>query len=245
MSIHNRNSGPADVGRMREAIRGEVDTRVWLAMARVDDNPDAVRWEPELGWIVDVTFQSGDLVGEGPVACRVSDALGGNDQAILNPIPRCGSAIVLVTDGRINRGGVILGFTHSASFQGAGGCEVPETVNGDTIDEAKALAAHITVSPHDYDAQYGGDVRITVGTGQVMRLGVADPQQSYVRGEDLKATLEAIQSQIQQLSTATAGITGTGVVNPWTSLQAAWDVVWDTSVSPQYQAQLSEIIKGE
>ena len=146
-----------DMGRLREAIRGPgADTRVWIATARIDDDPDALTFDPEIGWIVDVTFYGGPLDQEGPVPCRMGDVFAQQGGTKSNPPgPGC-EVLVAITDGDANSNPVIVARMHNA-----GGCEVPTSVNGDDLTETKALADHIVVTTKGSDEQYGGDRRIT------------------------------------------------------------------------------------
>ncbi len=145
------------MGRLREAIRGPgADTRVWLATARIDDDPDAISFDPEIGWIVDVTFYGGPLDGEDEVPCRLGEAFAQQFATKSDP-PGIGcEVLVAITDGDANSNPVIVARMHNA-----GGCQPPPLVNLTPITEGYALANHIVVTPHGADEQYGGDRRVT------------------------------------------------------------------------------------
>lgn len=145
------------MGRLREAIRGPgADTRVWLLAARVDDDADAIVLDPELGWIVDVTFYGGALDQEGPVPCRLGMSFAENRGTRSCPVSANCEVLVAVTDGDANSNPIIVARMHNG-----GGCEFPLLVNLTTITEDYALANHILVTKHGADEQYGGDRRVT------------------------------------------------------------------------------------
>ena len=157
MPTSARRRRNVDMGRLRAAMRGPgADTRVWLAAARVDDDPDAISWDTSLGWIVDVTFYGGPLDQEGPVPCRMGMPFA-QDGATKSdpPSPDC-QVLVAITDGDANSGPVIVGRIHNA-----GDCSPPATVNTYPIDEDEALATHIVVTPNGAQEQYGDDRQVS------------------------------------------------------------------------------------
>jgi hypothetical protein len=214
-----------DMGRLREAIRGPgADTRVWLATARVDDDPDAVVWDAELGWLVDVTFYGGPLDQEGPVPCRLGTIFAQAGATKADPPGANCEVLVAITDGDANSNPTIVARIHNA-----GGCQAPEEVNGDEITEEKASSTHITVTPHGADEQYGGARRISAPTqelqadtrfgirGAAVELGGAEdapPTEAAVLGNLLDTALGTLVDALNVYATALG--TGTLPTDPVT-----------------------------
>lgn len=153
MTTSARRRRNLDMGRLREAMRGPgADTRVWLAAARVDEADDALFWDPQIGWIVDVTFYGGPLDQENAIPCKLGTAFAQNGATIAIPPGRGCEVVVAITDGDANSNPVIVGRVHNA-----GGCEVPLLVNTFPITELLAVANHILVTPHGVLEQIDGD----------------------------------------------------------------------------------------
>jgi hypothetical protein len=189
-----------DFGRLREAMSGPgADPRSWALIGRVDSDPDAVRYDPGTGWIADVTFTSGPLAQDGPVACRVAVPFGGNQQTMQQPVAAGCEVAVLLPDGDANVSPVILGYLHNPID-----CAVPTTVNGQPVTEALSLVTHILVSPHTVEEQVlksnlvaATSARVE-GSAQALLIGalvrLADDAatQPYVRGTVLAATMQTL-----------------------------------------------------
>lgn len=189
MPTRSRKRRTFDMGRLREALRGPgADTRVWIATARVDDDPDAVVWDDQIGWLVDVTFYGGPLDQEGPVPCRLGGAFSQEGGTKSDPPGAGCEVLVAITDGNPNSNPVIVARLHNT------GCNVPTEVNGDPIDEAKAKATHIVVTPHSTDQEYGGTLRISATQmaflADLVELTQEGATQSFVRGDDFKITYD-------------------------------------------------------
>jgi hypothetical protein len=207
--------------------RPGIDPRAWVVYARIDDDKDAIVWDPELGWFVDVTIVSGSLAGE-PALARVSaDALVSGGR--YTP-PRANALVLLaVPNGDLNDEAVVLTQLHTIE-RGA-----PTTINGDTIverdpqaGEVAALATHLAVFPgEDCDEEWRERRVTTSGAhklhGDTMELGVAGADQSYVRGEDKADADEALASAVdtynQQVLAAFAAMLPPGI--PATPVTAA------------------------
>jgi len=173
---------PPDFSRLREALAAPgLDTRVWTSRARIDDDPDAVVWDDDLGWLVDVHFVGGPLDGDGPEVCRVSSTMQGDGIGIHTP-PRRGALVqVGIPGGDVNVDPVVVGYLHDTTDS------APAAVNGDSITEAFALETHITVAPdHDLDQEWR-NARITAA---LLLLGVADADQAMVRGDKFAELLD-------------------------------------------------------
>lgn len=207
-----------DFSRIAEAVsRPGIDPRTWVCLGRIDDDPDAIVWDEELGWFVDVTITEGTLAGE-TVLCRVgSDGQGAAVGRYSPPRPDA-LVIVAVPSGDPNNEGLVLRQLHDLDHG------PPSAVNGDTIVErdpqagqVAALETHLAVFPgEDVDEQWRARRVTTSGAhklhGASMELGVADADQPFARGTDLADSLndlaDAIQVFTQALSVATPTSTG-------------------------------------
>lgn len=150
-----------DLGRLRVATAGPgSDPRTWVTTARVDDDPDAITFDADVGWIVDVTFIGGDLAEEGPVPCRVAMPFGGDGFGVLEP-PALGCEVqVLVNDGDPNANPVIIGYLDNSD-----GCGPPVLVAGFPVTELTATGTHYLKSPHNTEAEYAGSARLQADEG--------------------------------------------------------------------------------
>lgn len=186
-----------DPHRVVQALRGPgVDTRTWIATARIDDDDDASRWDAEHGWLVDVTFVGGPLDGEGPVTCKVASPIGGAEQGDAHPPPRGCEAVVVLPEGDPNVMPVIVGYVNNAD-----GCRAPGEVQGEELDEDLARATHLRVTNGSLRWQVGELLALQGETVRVVsndvELTQEAPTQSYVRGEDLQSALNQFAGQVQ------------------------------------------------
>lgn len=195
--------GKLDFGRLREAIQGPgVDPRTWVTTGRVDSDPDAIRWEPPFGWVVDVTFSGGDLDSDGPNPCRVATMFAGSMQGISAPQLQGAEVIVLIPEGNPNTNPVIIGMLHNGD-----GNVAPETVNETPIDEAHALANLITVTEGGADQQFGGDVRVKAGgvnrqLAPLVELAEQGASQAFLRGNDYTSGEAAFVGAVSTFASA-------------------------------------------
>lgn len=205
-----------DMGRLREALRGPgADTRSWIASARVDDDPDAIRWDDALGWIVDVTFYGGSLDQEGPVACRLGGAFAQDGATRSDPPTRGAEVLVALPSGDPNADPIIVARLHNTSEP------VPLTIFGLPITEATALLAHLLVSPLGLQQEYALAARLralkwlieggSVALAGTVQLGVTvlpdgsvvPPTQPMLRGADFTgATLGQLVSALSTFAGA-------------------------------------------
>ena len=193
-----------DWGRVAAAVsRPGIDPRAWVELARIDDDPDAMVWDSELGWLVDVTFIGGALDGEGPVVCRVASGFQGTGTGEHRPPIRDGLVVVAIPNGDANDDAIIVGQLHST------GEAAPSAVNGDSIVETGAsegqVAAdetHITVAPGADIDQEWRNVRITADR---MVLGLSDADQPFARGGDLADALDDLADAVSDFAQALAG----------------------------------------
>ena len=180
--------------------RPGIDPRTWIAMARVDEDPDGTVWDAELGWLADVTLVGGTLDGEGPVLARMPSSGQGPGVGQYAP-PRQGCLVlVAIPDGDPNNDCIILGQLHDESVAAA------TKVNGVDITEAFAQQTHILVFPgEDVDAEFR-HVRLTVADKMV--LGVAAAAQQAARGTALVEALVDLANALSKFSTDAASPPG-------------------------------------
>ncbi len=199
--------------KLRQALAGpSQDTRAWIAIARVDDDPDAIRLDEEMGWIADVTFQSGPLNQVGPVACRV----GQSAEGALVPVNRNDEVLVSITDGDANSGPVI-----SARLQNAEN-PIPATVNGFPINEALAAINYILASQvNGAQVEFGAALQVQALLVQLMAstfvfLGgtpTVPPTEPVIKGLQYNAALSAfLNAQIAWAAELTAVVIATAAV---------------------------------
>jgi len=178
-----------DMSRVAEGLKMPgIDTRTWFAFARVDVDPDATVWDPQLGWLVDVTIVGGPLDGDGPVLCRMASSGASNGRGRFDP-PRQGALVVVaIPGGDSNADCVIIGQLNDEEYL------APTAVNGTTIAETFMSRTHVLAFPgEDFDAEFE-NVRLT---GQMV-LGDAKADQPYARGTDLA---DALGTLVDALST--------------------------------------------
>ena len=258
MATGSRIRRTIDYGRLREAIAGPgADTRVWSVVGRVDDDPDAIRWESGVGWLVDVTLQGGPLDQEGPVVCRVASPFSGGGVTRSDPPARGCEVQIVLMEGDPNVAPVIVGYTHNND-----GCQAPTSVNGEQITEALALVNHILVTPHGVLEQIAGALKQVVdaerhveSTGKHKVLGATldlaedGASQSYVRGDEFMAAFTQYIAQLAVWVAATGAAVAPLITPPSASVAyaEATTLIADQTASflsdlPSY---LSQRIKGE
>lgn len=251
MSTKARIRASLDYGRLREAISGPgADPRTWLALARVDDDEDAITFDPSPaqdgtggGWLVDVTFQGGALDQEGPIPCRVSAAFAGESRTRSEPFERGCEVVVAVNEGDPNAAPVIIGRVHNG-----GDCQVPNQVNGTDIDEDYAQATHIFVTPHAVDEQVDGTRRVKTGDthrllGPLLELADENASQSFVLGDAQKTALETFSQSV--LSAFTDLVPPGPPATPVTGVQAAAAVATITAAVAQLSVDLGNALSGK
>lgn len=240
-----------DWSRLREAVSGPgVDTRIWICMGRVVDDPDAVVWDEELGWLCDVLAVSGPLQGgELPLSSRVVSGAQGDDIGEHRPPRKNGLVIVFFPSGDPNEESVIIGQLHNTDDAGA-----PAEINGTTIDEDFASRTHLTVLPDEDLDQEWSNVRVTTSGdmklhGEAVEVGKDGADQSYMRGNDfadaIESMVDAIGSFAQSIATATpappnAALTVADVLAAYAPLEIAIG-----QFKAEREQYLSQRIKGD
>jgi hypothetical protein len=197
MTIGKATRRRLDAGRLRNLVGGPgADPRVWVLLGRVDDEPDAVRFDVGTGWVADCTITSPELGGEGPIPCRVAQSYGGQLQGRLEPVAR-GCEVVLVLPSADTGGPVIVGYLANPTD-----CAVPTQVNGVAITEALALGTHVLVSPGDVRWQVGALLQLTAVLTELAAAGATQP---FVRGEAQRASLDALLEALRAWTVAVSG----------------------------------------
>lgn len=248
-----------DFSRIAMSVsRPGIDPRTWVSYARVDDDPDAIVWDEELGWLVDATCVGGALEGE-PVLCRTGSDGQGNGVGRYSP-PRAGCLVLVsIPNGDVNDDCVILRQLHDAE------CLAPTTVNGDQIVERDASSGqvaaaetHLAVFPQEDKDEEWRAVRVTASGahkvhGETVELGVDGADQPFVRGEDLRSAIDALADGIKAafFALTNGGSTSAGGV-PLTAAQAAYGATPLLGIQKAVQdvkdaadAYLSERISGD
>lgn len=203
----NARTRRPDVGRIRESVSGPgIDTRSWIAAARIDDDPDAIQFLPGFGWVADVTFHSGALMGEGPVPCRVLSAFGSPNEGTSCPVSRGAEVLVAITDGDLGVQPVILGYLHNPTTD-----PLPTSVNGQPVNEGTAETTVFAKTNEGLNAEFGGPVRVSSSvklSAEAPQVALADENatQSFIRGNDFQTASNAF--------TAAIGTFAAGLVPP-------------------------------
>jgi hypothetical protein len=228
-----------DYGRIAKAVsRPGIDPRSWIALARVDNDPDATVWDEQIGWIVDVHF----LDGEGPTTCRVVSGSQGSGVGASRPVRPDSLVAVLIPNGDPNYDAIIVGDLHDVDEMRA-----PTTINGDAITEALALTTHIDAFPSEDLDQEFANVRITAATAMV--LGAAQANQPFVRGDDyadaLDAFLDDLLSFMNSLIAAVPAAPN-GALTVADAIAAATPMINSIATFKAARAEyLSTLIKGD
>ena len=235
-----------DVARMAEALkRPGIDPRSWLLMARVDDDPDALRWDTKLGWIVDVTITSPALSGAGPVPCRVASSVSSAGNTKSDPVERDCEVVVLIDEGDPNGNCVIVGQLHNG-----GGCEAALLVNGLPIVESLVTGTHVLRSAYAEEHQIDGarqnvalsqiitgltsmlltsplgSVSLEAGLGAFVNLGSDDATEFVLKGTvytSAEATFLAALKVWTQAVASALSAAGQPIVAPQQTLETAID----------------------
>lgn len=226
-----------DFNRLRAALAGPgADTRAWIAVGRVEDDPDAVRWEDGVGWLADVVIMSGPLATTGEVTCRVMCPFGGDDAINTAPVRSGCVVVVALPDGEANGSPVVLGYLHNTED-----CAAASTVNELPIDEAAAADNVLVKTPASLEAEYGPTVRVQAKEQMALvapRVDIAPDDvrgpsgEPFVRGDDygdaLGDFLSALNTYVTQ---TTAAATALALQPPTTPLTGAAGAAYQTALS--------------
>lgn len=163
----SRSRRVPDVARIGAAVSHPgIDPRSWVSTGRVDDDPEAVRWELGIGWVVDVTMTGGPLDGTGPVPCRVAEFGRGPGTGRFCPVAPGQEVAVLIVGGSPEVGPIVVG-----TLANLGGSEAPVTVAGlPILADAPASQPLVSVSPYDTEIEVASVPNIaTERSGQELR----------------------------------------------------------------------------
>ncbi len=244
-----------DAQRIREAVRGEIDSRTWVTSARITET----FWDPALGWMVRARAYGTQLEGV-ELDCRQASSLAGIDAGEYLPLAVGAEVLITLPDGSVEDDEplVIAGLTNGEDV-------APSAVNGLPIDGETTESSTSKVSPHDTEIkvsphgrreQYAKDrtvqARAHVLTADEAEkgilLGSPDAGQSFLLGEELVARLIAAVEGLQALL---AGTLSTAPGSPvGLATLPAWEALWSapvTGLKAQLQSAqvLSKKIKGE
>lgn len=221
MSTSARFRTIPDVLRMGRAMRQPgIDPRVWSTCARIDPEGNSIRWDSDVGWVVDVIGFGGGFEQE-----TITAKVAMNNCYEYLPLMKDCEVNVSVPEGEATGNPAILGTLHNDD-----GCEAPGFATGMTVDGAAEITStttrfdsisgvispydnEIKVTPHNRREEYGGD-NVSVAANQVLeavdqvRLAARDAGQSYIRGdrflEVLDPLLESLVSYVSAAAPANA-----------------------------------------
>lgn len=248
MATGNRIRRVLDVGRLAALLAGPgSDTRSWIALARVDDDADAVRFEAGYGWIADITFTSGELSTEGPVAARIMSPFGGPEEGAHAPVNPGAEVVIAIVDGNPNVQCIVLGYLNNPTDE-----TFPTTVNGTNVTEALAKEKILAKTPAGLSAEFGPEVHVSAQqeaafTAPDVRLAEKTASQPFVRGNDLQSAEQQLVSALNAYATALApaGPPATPVTLGMTQPAATALALALTAFSNAIAASLSTRIRGE
>lgn len=214
MATRSRIAPNIDAGRLRQAIAGPgADPRTWGFEGRIDDDPDAIRWDSKLGWLCDVTVTGGQLDGEGPITCRVQVPFAAaNLGGPFHPPRRDLNVVVMLPMADLNSTPIITGYVFDDN------APVPTSFGDLEANEDNLQNTHAMKSDKDVDMQFAGKMTVDFdGNGKAtfgdelqldaQNIKLAGATQAFVRGDDLKQTLDQL---VQAIATAFTSITPQG-----------------------------------
>ena len=245
MATGARFRNTPDVLRMGRAMRQPgIDSRVWSTGGRVGEEGNTVRWDADIGWVVDIVCFGGGF-SQDVITARVATNHP-NEFIPLNP--DC-EVNLSVPEGEAEGIPAIVGTLNNQD-----GCEAPGEVTGIAVDGSIEVSTTTydgflgLISPYDtefktspnnrreeYDGYYIVKASDCVVEGGQLRFAGRDATQSFVRGEEF---IDAILVAFDLILPTYGNASGTIVPTPLTdaALEAA-----DAAL----QAALSERIKGE
>lgn len=176
-----------DVDRIGEATARPESRRVWTCAARVSTEADGIRFDDELGRLVDVEIVGGPLDGEGPIVARVAEGFAEDGGILSHPIA-AGDFVAVELGHDPNDLPVIVGHVF------ADGTKPPSTVNDDTVDAALLAAAHVLRSSRRLEVELDGRARLRfpelVAMADTIKLAEENAAQPFVRGTSYADALD-------------------------------------------------------
>ena len=249
MATRSRIRTRFDAGRLREIVSAPgIDQRSWVFLARVDNDPDAIRWESDYGWIADVTITGSQLDGEGPIPCRVAWSYAGDGVGRSEPIQRGVQVVVVMPEGDVNGTPVIVGVLSTPDLP------PPSSVNGEGVGESYAEATHFLRTTHNVEAEVGSEWRTKAAASTKLLapsvyLAEDNAAQPFVRGNDqfaaLGSLLDALNTFAAALATPPGAAPNAAVTVPVAAAAASTLAASVASVRASLQASLSSRILGE
>ncbi len=249
-----------DVERVRAAIGAPDPGQTFTAAARIEDPTDAIHFDPQSGWIVDVSFYGGPLDGEKEVPVRVlSKGPGGDGFGEYIPPARGAEVLIGIPEGDVEANPVMIGYLTNED-----GDKPPTQINGLALATEAPASTPLAVSPHDTEIkrsphnrreQYDG-ARTVQATSHVLKadqptagvlLGSETAAKSFLLGEDLVTNLIAVVDQLLILVQTGGNSGGPVVLAGLVAFQEFWNTPI-TGLKAQLQQPgvvLSVKVKGE
>lgn len=227
----SRRRRSPDVSRIGMAVsQPGIDPRSWVTTGRVDDDPEAIRWELGIGWVVDVTMTGGPLDGTGPVPCRVAEFGRGQDSGRFSPVKPGQEVAVLIVGGSPEVGPIVVG-----TLSNRGGSEAPVTVAGLPIAyEAPVSVPLESVSPYDTEIEKSSTPNlVTERAGQELRQAAKHILESSGPASTLLGSRSATEPFVKGLSYTQAEL------QMLTALAVAFDSLATASAPPAPWAALA------
>lgn len=213
-----RGHGRADAERIAEAVgRPGIDPRAWVTLGRSDASPDGRRYDPDVGWIVDVAAY-GSAVHGTVLPCRVASAWPGiAGYGEVRPPGADEEVVVLLPGGDPDEDPIAIGVV--ANGDGGG---PPETVAGRSVlaEGATTLGGPIAAtdcefskSPYSRVEEHEGErhlrarfvtIEATVPVAGI-RLGGATAHRPIASANELVVLLGTLIDEIVRL--AASGLT--------------------------------------
>jgi hypothetical protein len=215
-----RRPATPDARRLAEAVKQPgIDPRTWVSVGRIDNDPDAMRYDPELGWVVDVAPYGSDIEGDSEIPCRVISPGAGDQQGEFLPPTRGAEVVLVFPGGDPEASPLCVGYCSNGDA-----CRAPSAVNDLPIDPDTTSSTDATVSPLDteikvsphhrrehYALDHHDQARNQVlEAAEQVKLASRDAAQSFVRGERfvqvLNTWIDAVSSYVQANGAADAKI---------------------------------------
>ena len=239
-----KRSRVPDVRRLGAAVSFPgIDPRTWVSAARVDEDPEALSWDEDLGWVVDVSPYGSDLEGDSELPCRMATvgAVGDRYGEYCPPVVAC-EVLILFPAGDSETSPVLLG-----NLTNAEDCRAPTTVNGLPISGDAPSSSSVLVSPFDTEIvrsphnrrhDYGG---IWVLDSSDIRLGSDSGVQAALLGPPTNQNTSDFLTAVRVFATALEGFTS-GPLVPLATLGTALRTSIQL-IEPEIQNQLAQRVK--
>jgi len=203
-----RRQRPLDVRRLGAALA--PPDRTWVTPGRIDDDPEALHFDPGVGWLVDVTFYGSGLEDDEGRPCRVlSVGAPGAGRGEYIPPTVGAEVLVVVPAGDPEKGPVALGYLTNEED-----AQPPATVNGLPVAASATASSpaavspfdtEIVVSPHNRRQDYGGSWVLDSGD---IRLGSWLDTEPALLGETTNDNTSELLDAIDQLAQGLIPLTG-------------------------------------